>query len=100
MADLTQEHTKILSESVFKKLASKNSDLVKEAEDAINEFTRRKMREQRFLRHILPPLNLTNDELDRQVHTAKPIKVIGGWLWVAIANHGPVAVVRLVDDAR
>ena len=73
---LSQEDTKILSQSVFEKLASKNPDLIKEAEDAINEFTRRKMREQGFLRHILPPLSLTNDELDRQVHTAKPIKVI------------------------
>lgn len=73
---LSQEDTKILSQGVFEKLASKNPDLIKEAEDAINEFTRRKMREQGFLRHILPPLNLTNDELDRQVHTAKPIKVI------------------------
>jgi hypothetical protein len=26
--------------------------------------------------------------------------VAGGWLWVAIANHGPVEVDRLVDDAR
>src|SRR5262245_21208386 len=34
------------------------------------------MSEQGFLRHILPSLSLTNDELDRQVHTAKPIKVV------------------------
>lgn len=76
MAALSQEDTKILSAAVFEKLASKNPDLVKEAEDSINDFTRRKMREQGFLRHILPPLPCTNDELDRQVHTAKPIKVI------------------------
>lgn len=73
---LTEQDTKVLSQSVFEKLASRNPDLVKEAEDAVNEFTRRKMREQGFLRHILPPLPLTNDELDRQVHTAKPIKVV------------------------
>lgn len=76
MATLTREEAKILSEATFEKLASRNDVLVKEAEDAINDYTRRKMREQGFARHILPPLPLNNDELDRQVHTAKPIKVI------------------------
>ena len=73
---LSQEDNRVLSASIFEKLASKNADLIKEAEDAINDYTRRKLREQGFLRHILPPLPMTNDELDRQVHTAKPMKVV------------------------
>ncbi|MHC4176701.1 MAG: hypothetical protein ACYSWU_04300, partial [Planctomycetota bacterium] len=48
----------------------------KEAIDAINDFTRTKMREDGFLRRIMPPLQITNEELDRQVTTDKPVKVV------------------------
>ncbi len=51
----------------FNKLAAIN---------AINDFTRIKMLEDGFFRRILPPLQITNDELDRAVSTDKPIKII------------------------
>jgi hypothetical protein len=48
----------------------------KQAIDAVNDFTRTKMREEGFLRKIMPPLPITNDELDRRVETDKPVKII------------------------
>jgi len=43
--------------------------------DAINDFTRVKMRENGFYRRIVPPLQINNDELDRAVDTDKPVKI-------------------------
>jgi len=51
-------------------------DMVKQAQDTVTEFTRVKMREDGFWRKILPPLNISNDELDRQVDTDKPVRVV------------------------
>jgi hypothetical protein len=50
--------------------------LEKKAVDAVNNFTRTKMREDSFHRKLVPPTQITNDELDRQVDTDKPVKVI------------------------
>lgn len=47
-------------------------DPEKDAIDAVNEFTRRKMREDGFYRRLLPPLPITNDHLDRSVWTNEP----------------------------
>ena len=76
MATLTQEQTKAMNEALFEKLSSHDRLMEKEAVDAINDFTRTKMREEGFYRRIMPPLTLTKDELDRQVGTDKPTKVI------------------------
>ncbi len=73
---MTQEESKMISEAIFEKLASRDSILIKEAEDAVNDFTRTKMREDGFYRRIMPPIPITNDELDRQVDTDKPVKVV------------------------
>lgn len=45
-----------------------------EAIDAVNAFTRVKMREDGFFRKILPPIQITNDHLDRAV-----LKTISQW---------------------
>lgn len=66
----------VLNETLFEKLASNDPGQFKEAEDAINAYTRTKMREDGFMRRIMPPLPLTNDELDRQVDTDKAVKVV------------------------
>ena len=73
---LSQEDTKILNAAIFEKLSSSDPALVKEGADAINDFTRIKMREDGFFRKIMPPLPISNDELDRQVHTDKTYKVV------------------------
>lgn len=66
-----QEANRVTAE----KLASRDPALIKEAEDSLNAFTRYKMREEGFTRRIMPPQTITNEELDRQVSTDKPVKV-------------------------
>lgn len=72
----TQEESKLLNETIFAKLGSNDPVLIKQAIDAVNDFTRTKMREDGFYRKILPPIPITNDELDRTVQTDKPIKIV------------------------
>ena len=73
---MTQEESKLLSQTIFEKLASRDSSLEKQAVDAVNDFTRTKMREDGFYRRIMPPIPLSNDDLDRQVDTDKPVKIV------------------------
>lgn len=72
----SQEEAKLLNETVFDKLSSRDPVLEKQAIDAVNDFTRTKMREDGFYRRIMPPIPITNDELDRQVDTDKPVKIV------------------------
>lgn len=72
----TQEDAKLLNETIFEKLSSRDPILEKQAVDSINDFTRTKMREDGFYRRIMPPIPITNDELDRAVDTDKPIKIV------------------------
>lgn len=66
----------LINETVINKLTSSDTGMQKEAQDAINDYTRIRMREDGFWRRILPPVQITNDQLDRQVDTDKPVKVI------------------------
>jgi hypothetical protein len=75
-ATMTQEESKLLNEAIFEKLSSHDHVLEKQAVDAVNDFTRTKMREDGFYRRIMPPIPISNDELDRQVDTDKPVKVV------------------------
>lgn len=70
----TMSETRLLNETLFEQLSTPGME--KKAVDAVNDFTRTKMREDGFYRRIIPPLQISNDELDRQVDTDKPVKVI------------------------
>lgn len=70
----TKSETALLNEALFEQLATPGME--KQAIDAVNDFTRIKMREDGFFRKILPPLPISNDELDRVVETDKPVKII------------------------
>lgn len=70
----TPSETRMVNEALFEQLSTPG--LEKRAIDAVNDFTRTKMREDGFYRRIIPPLQITNDELDRQVDTDKPVKVV------------------------
>jgi hypothetical protein len=72
----TREESQDVNAALFEKLASRDPMMEKEAIDAVNDFTRTKMREDGFLRKIMPPVPISNDELDRQVSTDKPVKVV------------------------
>jgi hypothetical protein len=63
-----------MNETLFANLT--NPGMIKTAIDAVNDFTRIKMREDGFARRIMPPLQIANDELDRQVDTDKPVKIV------------------------
>ena len=65
-----------MNKEFFEKISSRNPELVKQAEDSVNDFTRFKMREDGFARRILPPVPLTNDEIDRVVETDNPCKIV------------------------
>lgn len=70
----TQQEITLLNDTLFEQL--ENPSMQKQAIDAVNDFTRTRMREDGFFRRIMPALQITNDELDRQVDTDKPVKVV------------------------
>jgi hypothetical protein len=70
----TRTSDQLLNEAVFESLYTPGQEKV--AIDAVNDFTRVRMREDGFYRKIIPPLQIANDELDRQVDTDKPVKVV------------------------
>jgi len=76
MTAITQEESKLLNQALFDKISSRDPYMVKEAVDAVNDFTRTKMREDGFFRKIMPPVEIANEDLDRMVETDKPIKVV------------------------
>lgn len=65
-----------INKTFLDKLESNSPELNKEAAEAVNDFTRVKMREDGFMRKILPPTPLSNDEIDRSVDTDKPVKIV------------------------
>ncbi len=73
---MTQEKSREIGEAIFEKLASRDPAMEKQAVDAVNDFTRTKMREDGFYRRIMPPIPIQNDQLDRQVDTDNPVKVV------------------------
>lgn len=76
MSAITDPGARISSEQFWERLTSDSPSVVKNAEDAVNAFIRVKMREDGFWRKILPPVPISNDDLDRQVDTDKPVVVI------------------------
>lgn len=71
---VTKSESQMLNDSIFESLTDRGME--KNAVDAINDFTRMRIREDGFFRKILPPLQISNDELDRQVWTDKPVKIV------------------------
>lgn len=67
---------RMVNESFVDKMTSGNPAFQKQAQDAVNEYIRVRIREDGFWRRILPPVQITNDQLDRQVDTDKPVKVV------------------------
>jgi len=70
----TKAELQQLNERLFEQLA--DPSMQKRAIDAVNDFTRTTMREDGFARKILPPIDIGNDELDRQVDTDQPVKIV------------------------
>ncbi len=70
----TRSETQLLNETFFEQLETPGME--KQAVDAVNEFTRIKMREDGFFRRILPMVSVSNEDLTRQVDTDLPVIVV------------------------
>ena len=68
--------TKEVNKAFFDQITSGDAAMQKSAQDAVTEFTRVRMREDGFLRRILPPITVTNDDLDRRVESSLPYIVV------------------------
>ena len=74
MASYTERDNKVLSETILGYLETDGME--KRAVNAINEFTRMRVREDGVARRLMSPLPIGNDELDRSIDTDKPMKII------------------------
>lgn len=63
---LSVDDTLLLNESLFLQLSSRDPAMEQAAINAVNDFTRTRMREDGFFRRIMPPVRIGDDELDRQ----------------------------------
>lgn len=70
------QDSKAVTQAFLDKIESGDSRLVKQAGDAVNDFIRVKMREEGFAGKIIPKQQLSDDELDRDVTTDKPVKIV------------------------
>lgn len=72
----SQEATKAERKRIMDMFMSDDPSMQKEAADTVNEYTRVYMREEGFGRKWLPPIRLTNDDLDRTIWHDKPVKIV------------------------
>ena len=73
---LSRDLSRDLNAALWEKIASDDPGMRKEAADAVNDYTRTKMREDGFFRKIMPPVSVGNDDLNRLVNTDKPVIVV------------------------
>lgn len=73
---LTKADIQRANQLFFEQVQDSGNELEKQASDAINEFTRIRVREDGFTRRIMPPLQVSNDDLDRQLWTDKPVIIV------------------------
>lgn len=66
---------KSANEQWIAEMQSDDPALVKHAQDALNDFIRVYLREDSFLDRIIPPVPISDGELDRQIWTPKPFKI-------------------------
>lgn len=71
---MADNETKLTNETFLSYLETPGME--KRALDAVVDYTRYRMREEGFYRRILPPVQVSNDDLDQQVDTDKPVKII------------------------
>ncbi len=67
--------TKMKNKVVIDGLFSDDSENVKEAQQTVNSFLRTKAEEEGIWRAVLPPINITAADLDRQYGIEEPVKI-------------------------
>lgn len=66
----------VLNEQFWNNLTSDDPQMVKRANDAANDYLRKRVREQGFWRKIIPPVPISNSDLTRSVSHDKPVVVL------------------------
>ena len=74
MATETEQNAETINRNIWANLETHGREKV--ALDMINNYTRLRMREDGFLRKIMPGIPIQNDKLDRALNHEKPIKII------------------------
>lgn len=74
MATETEAQARKISREIYAGLNTPGQE--KWANEMVNSYTRTRMREDGFLRKIMPAVPIANDELDRAVNHEKPIKIV------------------------
>ena len=64
---------KLINDKFMEKIASGNLD---KAAEVATDYTRLTLREEGLLRKILPPQTITTAELDKQLDTEEPVKIV------------------------
>lgn len=74
-ADPTEglENVQVLNRQLMDQIVASSEGEVKSASTAGTNMIRRRIREEGFLRRILPPQTVTNDDLDRVLQNDKPV---------------------------
>ena len=70
----TLDEARMFNNAFYEQLNTRGME--KRAEDAVTDFTRTKMRQDGVFRKFMPPVKITNDQLDRQPYTVLPCKTI------------------------
>ena len=68
--------SRVTRETVNKAFLGIASESELEAKAAVDKYIATRMREDGFSRRIIPPVQITNDVLDRQVDTDRPVRVV------------------------
>lgn len=63
------------NETLVNSLKSANPEIQKEASNGVNDFLRLRAREDGFARRIIPPIQVSASDFDRQADTVKPVIV-------------------------
>lgn len=78
-----------------------NPDLERAARDAVNNYTRQGMREESFMRRIMPPIPIKDDELDRSVPSSEyAARKLGFDTYMGVDNDGRPVLCRVSDTER
>jgi hypothetical protein len=72
---MAEPAAKLVNEAFLDRLMQ-GGEMAKQASDAVTDYIRVRVREDGFYRRIQPPITITNDQLDRQVDTDKPVKIV------------------------
>lgn len=75
MAYFDPAETAQVNEAFFTAVSGNGSGMVKQAQDMIDDYTRKYMREDGFYRKIIPMTTIGNDKLDKNLYSDRPMRI-------------------------